>query len=172
MAHASHLPYSSLFILPFPPSHFTPCARRRKEPCWTDVSTWIERKFEPTSPAKTFPLQLKLLATSFPQQGRIATPPPTTPQTHLTSPHLTSPVCVFFPTLNRQNCHPKNQTSLPQLQQTPTNAMGGSQSSPAGSTKHVFSSDTPVQFSQELIDSLQASSEVCLLDYSPPSPLP
>ncbi|EXJ81173.1 hypothetical protein A1O3_07463 [Capronia epimyces CBS 606.96] len=38
--------------------------------------------------------------------------------------------------------------------------MGAGQSKPDESTKHVFASDTPIQFSQELIDSLQASSEV------------
>ncbi|OAL33325.1 hypothetical protein AYO20_07336 [Fonsecaea nubica] len=37
--------------------------------------------------------------------------------------------------------------------------MGAGQSKPDESTKHVFTSDTPIQFSQELIDSLQASSE-------------
>ncbi|EXJ62348.1 hypothetical protein A1O7_02782 [Cladophialophora yegresii CBS 114405] len=37
--------------------------------------------------------------------------------------------------------------------------MGAGQSKPDESTKHVFASDTPIQFSQELIDSLQASSE-------------
>ncbi|KEF61151.1 uncharacterized protein A1O9_02716 [Exophiala aquamarina CBS 119918] len=37
--------------------------------------------------------------------------------------------------------------------------MGAGQSKPDDSTKHVFSSDTPIQFSQELVDSLQASSE-------------
>ncbi|OCT50403.1 putative altered inheritance of mitochondria protein 13, mitochondrial [Cladophialophora carrionii] len=37
--------------------------------------------------------------------------------------------------------------------------MGAGQSKPDQSTKHVFASDTPIQFSQELIDSLQASSE-------------
>ncbi|KIW20559.1 hypothetical protein PV08_01134 [Exophiala spinifera] len=36
--------------------------------------------------------------------------------------------------------------------------MGAGQSKDE-STKHVFTSDTPIQFSQELIDSLQASSE-------------
>ncbi|KAK5278599.1 hypothetical protein LTR20_010748 [Exophiala xenobiotica] len=37
--------------------------------------------------------------------------------------------------------------------------MGAGQSKPDESTKHVFASDTPIQFSQELIDSLQASAE-------------
>jgi len=37
--------------------------------------------------------------------------------------------------------------------------MGAGQSKPDESTKHVFASDTPIQFSQELIDSLEASSE-------------
>ncbi|KAL2396889.1 hypothetical protein ABEF93_004397 [Exophiala dermatitidis] len=37
--------------------------------------------------------------------------------------------------------------------------MGAGQSKPDESTKHVFASDTPIQFSQELLDSLQASSE-------------
>ncbi|KAJ4512153.1 hypothetical protein HRR78_004277 [Exophiala dermatitidis] len=37
--------------------------------------------------------------------------------------------------------------------------MGAGQSKPDVSTKHVFASDTPIQFSQELLDSLQASSE-------------
>ncbi|KIX09477.1 uncharacterized protein Z518_00557 [Rhinocladiella mackenziei CBS 650.93] len=37
--------------------------------------------------------------------------------------------------------------------------MGSGQSKPSDSTKHVFASDTPIQFSPELIDSLQASSE-------------
>ncbi|KAK5051866.1 hypothetical protein LTR84_002669 [Exophiala bonariae] len=37
--------------------------------------------------------------------------------------------------------------------------MGAGQSKADESTKHVFASDTPIQFSQELIDSLQASSE-------------
>ena len=37
--------------------------------------------------------------------------------------------------------------------------MGASQSTPGDSTKHVFTSATPINFSAELIDSLQASSE-------------
>ncbi|KAJ9618014.1 uncharacterized protein PV06_09254 [Exophiala oligosperma] len=37
--------------------------------------------------------------------------------------------------------------------------MGAGQSKQDDSAKHVFTSDTPIQFSQELIDSLQASSE-------------
>ncbi|KAK4945543.1 hypothetical protein LTR10_015162 [Elasticomyces elasticus] len=37
--------------------------------------------------------------------------------------------------------------------------MGAGQSKPDESTKHVFASDTPIQFSQELIDALEASSE-------------
>ncbi|KAL6243310.1 hypothetical protein RBB50_009862 [Rhinocladiella similis] len=37
--------------------------------------------------------------------------------------------------------------------------MGAGQSKQDESTKHVFTSDTPIQFSQEIIDSLQASSE-------------
>jgi len=37
--------------------------------------------------------------------------------------------------------------------------MGAGSSKPADASKHVFASDTPVQFSQELVDSLQASSE-------------
>ncbi|RVX71046.1 hypothetical protein B0A52_03411 [Exophiala mesophila] len=37
--------------------------------------------------------------------------------------------------------------------------MGAGQSKTDQSTKHIFTSDTPIQFSQELIDSLQASSE-------------
>lgn len=37
--------------------------------------------------------------------------------------------------------------------------MGAGSSKPEGSSRHVFASDTPVQFSQELVDSLQASSE-------------
>jgi len=37
--------------------------------------------------------------------------------------------------------------------------MGAGGSKPEGSSRHVFASDTPVQFSQELVDSLQASSE-------------
>merc|ERR1712000_784067 len=40
-----------------------------------------------------------------------------------------------------------------------TTTMGAGQSKPDESTKHVFASDTPIQFSQELIDSLQASAE-------------
>jgi len=37
--------------------------------------------------------------------------------------------------------------------------MGAGSSKPEDASKHVFSSGTPVQFSQELVDSLQASSE-------------
>ena len=37
--------------------------------------------------------------------------------------------------------------------------MGAGQSTPADSTKHVFTSATPINFSAELIDSLQSSSE-------------
>lgn len=37
--------------------------------------------------------------------------------------------------------------------------MGAGASKPEGASKHVFSSNTPIQFSQELVDSLQASSE-------------
>merc|ERR1711939_534938 len=40
-----------------------------------------------------------------------------------------------------------------------TTTMGAGQSKPDEATKHVFASDTPIQFSQELIDSLQASAE-------------
>jgi len=37
--------------------------------------------------------------------------------------------------------------------------MGAGSSKPGDASKHVFSTGTPVQFSQELVDSLQASSE-------------
>ncbi|KAF7503498.1 hypothetical protein GJ744_003689 [Endocarpon pusillum] len=37
--------------------------------------------------------------------------------------------------------------------------MGAGGSKPEGASKHVFSSNHPIQFSQELVDSLQASSE-------------
>jgi len=37
--------------------------------------------------------------------------------------------------------------------------MGSGASKPVDASKHVFSSNTPIQFSQELVDSMQASSE-------------
>ena len=39
---------------------------------------------------------------------------------------------------------------------------GGGGGAAATSSKHVFASETPVQFSQEIVDALQASAEVSL----------